>query len=217
MKVKNSRLLLAAFSSIGMSALAFGQQGSPAPGAGNWNLDTSGTTEIMLNETPVQFLDAQPGMIDGQLMIPVRAFAEQTGAIVTWDNGAKSVQINLPSQETLTLTAFPNVASPNYGTPVPTGDSDAGQNNVGGPYEPSPDMLSSSQVVVIDGHAYMPLSQLATAFNGTGNWDQSDGTATIMVPSDNVTTPGSEDMPPASNPPDTSGSDNPTDTDSSGP
>jgi len=196
MKRNNSRLLFAAFAAIGISASALGQTGG-----NTWNLDTSSPTQILFNQTPIQFLDAQPGLIDGQLMVPVRAIAEQTGATVVWDNDAKQVEIDLPNEVSLTLTAIPGFSPPNYGAPIessPTEDSDAVPNNVGGPYEPepSPEMLTPTQVVIIDGHAYMPLDKLATAFDGTDSWDQSAGTATITVT-------GVGEMPPSSGSDDT--------------
>jgi len=139
-------------------------------------LETTVPTQIMFNGTAINFYDAQPQLINGQLMVPVRAFAEQTGATVRWDEMSQSVEIVPADQPMLRLMAIPqSTAFAYYDT---TGRP---ERFAGGSSQPSFGLLAD-QVVVIDDHSYMPLDKLAATFNGASNWDPTTGTATITVP-----------------------------------
>jgi hypothetical protein len=133
-------------------------------------LDTSNVPTITLNGTQVTFTDAQPGMINGQLMIPVRTVAEQLGATVQWADQDKQVMIELPSTQSVTLDT-------NRDWIALIANQDQGSMS-----GPSADMgLSGSEVVLIGNRAYMPFDQLASAIHGSGDWDRNGSTATIST------------------------------------
>jgi hypothetical protein len=143
---------------------------------GTPTLETGSVPQIKINNTIVSFNDAQPGMINGQLMIPVRDVCEQIGASVHWMDQAKEVVLDLPSQNTVTLDT-------NKDWLAMIGNVDQAQLeqlNNGGP-ESSDLILQSDEVVLIGNRAYMPFDKLAVAINGSGDWDQSAGTATITT------------------------------------
>lgn len=157
-------------------------QGTSGRSGGAWNLDTSRSTRVMYNQAPVNFSDAQPGVMNGQLLIPVRAFAEQAGGTVRWRNDTKVVEIDLPNHSPLQLmsvsqpTAMSNNAARGRAERFSGGGS-SGQSGM----DDSSSLFGAQEVVIINGRAYMPLNQLSAVFNGTGNWDQAGGTATISV------------------------------------
>jgi len=142
-----------------------------------WNLDMSNVPKIMYNSSELTFSDAQPGIINGQLLIPVRSFAEQTGATVSWLDATQEVVINMPNDQSMTLTVVPQTNADDFlnnttGRPERFSNTDPAAGMSSGLWGPQ-------QVILIGDHAYMPLSLLATAFNGTSNWDQDSGTVTI--------------------------------------
>lgn len=149
-------------------------------------LDTSNVPQIAINDMTVNFTDAQPGMLNGKLMVPVRAVCEQLGATVDWLDQQKQVVINLPSQDTVTLNT-----NQDWLAMQTDQDQQAEQMNdeQGGPNVPTA-AIGDDQIVLIGDHAYMPFDELAVAMKGTGNWDGSSSTtASITVDQTGNSTP----------------------------
>lgn len=141
------------------------------------NLVTNNAPQIMLNQNPITFGGAEPGFVDGQLMIPVRDVAEQMGATVTWDDQQKTVSISMPNQQSLQLWANPDwysmLGSGDQGRAESFSDKSSTSSNVGGG--------GNDEVVLIGNRAYMPFDSLAMVMNGTGTYDQGGDTATITL------------------------------------
>jgi len=139
-------------------------------------LDIKSIPQVQVNGTVVSFTGAQPGMINGQLMIPVRDIAEQLGATVHWDHQGKQVVLDLPSQKTVTLDTNRDWLTMIGASDVTNPEAASGPNA-----ENSDFILPSDEVVLIGDRAYMPFDKLALAINASGDWDQTAGTATITT------------------------------------
>jgi len=198
MKATYKRYLAAAFATVGLFSLGVCQPDPDAMGptqqsvaspaqpsttdlgatanGTQMTLDTSNVPQIMINQTQVNFTEAQPGMINGQLMVPVRAVAEQLGATVQWVDQDKQVVIDLPSEKTVTLDTNRDwlaLANP---------DGQTMAERISGPDVPQNDIvLSGDEVILIGDRAYMPFDKFAAAINGSTDWDGSGTTATITV------------------------------------
>jgi hypothetical protein len=207
MKATYTRILAAAIATVGFINLSLAQDGpSAAPvndpsvttdlGAGVSGaptLDTTNAPRIMINQANVNFSDAQPGIINGQLMVPVREVCEQAGGTVHWLDQEKQVMIDLPNQPGVTLDT-----NQDWLTLINTSDQSRPLRFSGS--EPDAHVvLSSNEVILVDNRAYMPFDRLAGAINGTGDWDQSGALATITTDQgstgDDSQVPG--DVPPA--------------------
>ncbi len=133
---------------------------------------------IIVNGVAVNFADAKPGTVHGQLLVPLRDVCKQDGATVIWDNDEKEVQICLPTKDTVTLEtndtwlamqSVPQQRAERFA------DSKTGST-------PTPFPLQKYEVVLIGNRAYMPFDQLAAALDGTATWDGKAPTATITAP-----------------------------------
>jgi len=153
-------------------------------------LDTSGAPQITLNQTQVDFSGAQPGIINGQLMVPVRDVCEQLGATVDWSAADKQVVLILPGQQSVTLDTnqdWLSMINPDMTTrPLRFDSANPDSNHL---------VLNSNEVILIGDRAYMPFDQLAAAINGSGNWDTSSNTAAISTDS-NDQVPSPDTAPP---------------------
>lgn len=76
---------------------------------------------LVVNGQEITLPDAQPRIVDGQVMVPVLAFAEVAGFAVEWDEGARALKVttavaapqpdktaNTPSKQTYPLTITEN-------------------------------------------------------------------------------------------------------------
>jgi len=157
-------------------------------------LDTTNSPKIMINQIEVTFAGAQPGLINGQLMVPIRDVVEQLGASVKWQDLDKQAVITLPSQQDVTVTTnqdwldMLNVNDQTRPLRFHNADPEAHL------------MLNDNEVVLIDNRAYMPFDQLCAAINCTGNWDVSIGTATITTSGEDNQVPNGSDNPPDKTP-----------------
>jgi hypothetical protein len=128
----------------------------------------------MVNGRPLAYGNAPPGLVNGQLMIPVRACAKQINAKVDWHWDIKEAIFNTFGQRVI-LTAVPT----NYAL---LSNSDQGRAER---FSSSPRPLSatagSGDIVIFNSHAYMPLDQFASALNATSNWDKASGIATLTT------------------------------------
>jgi hypothetical protein len=136
----------------------------------------SGGLHVMVDRTQVTFSGAQPQMIAGQMMIPVRDIADQMGGTVTWDDLSKEVQINVPNQVPLVALGM-SQADWNATTDQGRAQRFAIDGNLNTDLPP--------QAVVIDGHAYMPIQEMAMDMGGTVTWDPSSTTATLTLNQNN--------------------------------
>jgi hypothetical protein len=150
---------------------------SPGTAPSAMTLDTSNPPPIMNEEVPIIFTDVQPGYLGGQLMVPVREFAQQMGALVTWDHGTKQVMVEMPNEPILSLANNPGWFSSNS-------DSDQGRAERFSNSAPA-----APGIVIINDHAYMPLDQLAAVMKGSANWDKTSGVATISFPESGSSVP----------------------------
>jgi hypothetical protein len=105
------------------------------------------TPQVMVNQSPLSYTGAGPVMIDGQLMVPGTALAQQMGATVDWDNHSNTLEIDLPNQQPVTIQTFGDDAEDAYDSDYSAFDPD--------------------QFTIIDGRAYIPVDELPTVFNGT--------------------------------------------------
>jgi len=229
MKVTHKRYLAAAFVAVSMFGLGVSQatqdpMGPTQPVQGStvttdnpsttdlgvsssglaMTLDSSNRPNVVLNQTEVNFADAQPGFINGQLMVPIRDVAEQLGATVKWIDQDKEAVVVLPTQQTVTLDT-----NRDWLSLLTSGEQvNSVQSDNGGPAMHL--MLSPNEVILIGNRAYMPFDQLANEINCAGNFDQSAGTATLTTTDgtneEDVKSPDTAKTPPDETPkPDESG------------
>ncbi len=169
MKATYTRYLAAAIATVGFINLAIAQTGPSAEplndpsvttdlgvGVGGApTLDTTNAPRIMINQMGVNFSDAQPGIINGQLMVPVREVAEQAGGTVHWLDQEKQVVIDLPNQPGVTLDT-----NQDWLTLINTDDQSRPLRFSGS--EPDAHVvLNSNEVILIGDRAYMPFDRLA--------------------------------------------------------
>ncbi len=193
MKATYKRQLAAAFAAMGLINLGVCQtSNATAPDQdvtasqteeNGAVLDTSDVPTIMINGTTVNFSDAQPGMINGQLMVPVRAVAECIGDNVDWRHSLKEVVITPPAQDSSVVldTNRDWLAMISNQDQSQTEQFYNGETATTVDVGPSAPALADNEVVLIGDHAYMPFDQLAASLNGAGNWDQTADMATITT------------------------------------
>jgi len=102
--------------------------------------------------------DVQPQIMNGRIMVPLRAIFQAVGATVVWDG----------STETVTATKDDIVVVLKIGSTAPTINGQA--------------VTIDQAGVIIDGRILAPLRFVAEAFGGIVVWDGEAYTAAITMP-----------------------------------
>jgi len=131
---------------------------------------TSDSTTIIYNGSPVTFADAQPIMLNGQLMVPIRGFVEDIGGSAMWDTDNNEIFLDIPNHPALALSLSRTLGYEVDQGAVGRAERFSNQN---------PNDNGMGEVIAIGGHAYMAIADLATALNGTTDWQPGMTAATI--------------------------------------
>jgi len=132
-------------------------------------------TEIIYNGSPITFNEAQPVILNGELMVPIRGFAESIGGSVMWDNDNQEILLNIPNHPALALTSSRGSMTDTVAVQMDEGVmsraerfSNRDLNYKGG-----------GQAFFIGDRAYMAITDLATVINGATDWQPGNTTAKL--------------------------------------
>ena len=113
--------------------------------------------KIILDDTPMQF-DVPPQMINGRVMVPMRAIFEALGAEILWDGTTKTVTANTASGDIIKLTL---------------GSTTIYKNGVSSAMDVAPQ--------IVDGRTLVPTRFVAESMDMNVRWD--NGAKTVYIDS----------------------------------
>jgi len=117
--------------------------------------------KVIVNEKYIEF-DVAPKIINGRIMVPLRAIFERMGAEISWDDGTKTVAASKGDTSVILKVDDANPIVNGIAVPI------------------------DQPGVIIDGRVLAPLRFVAEAFGGTAVWNDAEKTAYVTV--DNTAT-----------------------------